>query len=178
MAARKAIRRGCSYSSAEQKSESATRCRMLPGAAVRAKTYAEKLAPLSSSAGSPLLLGLLAMQMQGGVERHKQRGNLSLSRIRRFQRPHIGSLSEVSVFRLSTLLGFIVSPSIEQVAGEGFIILRATDATAAAAGLFRLRCRHDCDSLQADRKMPSERCNGLDAILDGIAFSLGNGAAS
>ena len=94
-AARKAILGARFHSSAEQGGESATRCRMLPGAALRVKTYAEKLSPLSSSAGSLLLLGLLALQVLSRVECHQQRGNLPLPRLLGFQHPHIGPLSEV-----------------------------------------------------------------------------------
>jgi len=134
---RKAIRGGGSNSSVEQKSESATRCRWLPRAAVWVKTYAEKFAPLNSSAEPSLLLGLLAAEVQGGVENHPERGNLPLPRLFGFQHPYIGPLSEVSVFCLPTFLGFIRSPSIEQVAGKGFTILRATNSTAAASDPLR-----------------------------------------
>ena len=101
------------------------------------KTYAEKFAPLNSSAEPSLLLGLLAAEVQGGVEGHPERGNLPLPRILGFQHLHIGPLSEVSVFSFPALLGLIRSPPIEQVAGQCFIIL--LPPASLAAGCPRVR---------------------------------------
>ena len=88
----------------------------MPGAAIQGKTYAEKFAPLNSSAEPSLLLGLLAVEVQGGVESHPEQGNLTPPSIFGFHCPHIGPLREVSGLSFPALLGFKGSPSGEQVA--------------------------------------------------------------
>ncbi len=81
---------------------------------------------LSSSAGRPHLLLLLAAEMQGRVKSGEQESSFSLSRLRAFHRHYFGPAGDVVKLPRSPFLGFKGLPSRKQVTGERLIVLPAT----------------------------------------------------